>query len=113
MYIPKKKKWNTLGEFKHHLEKETKEKILFFNGWKLVTTDTQYGIVDSVLYASPRVHEEIKITGLGNRPKVPKKAKKKKEPVIKEKSRKQILEEMKERGRKALEAKKKKGKKKS
>lgn len=49
VYIPKKVKWNSLTEFKQFLERETTEKIVLFEGWKLVTETTEYGIVDGVL----------------------------------------------------------------
>lgn len=49
MYIPKKLKWNSLTEFKQFLERETTEKIEVFEGWRLLTATTEYGIVDGVL----------------------------------------------------------------
>ena len=49
MYIPKKIKWNSLTEFKQFLERETTEKIELFEGWRLVTLTTEYGIVDGIL----------------------------------------------------------------
>ena len=49
MYTPKKLKWNSLSEFKQFLERETTEKIVLFEGWRLVTETTEYGIVDGVL----------------------------------------------------------------
>jgi hypothetical protein len=49
MYIPKKLKWNSLTEFKQFLERETTEKIVLFEGWRLVTETTEYGIVHGVL----------------------------------------------------------------
>ena len=49
MYIPKKLKWNNLCEFRDHLTRETTEKIELFNGYKLVTQTTEYGIVDGIL----------------------------------------------------------------
>jgi len=49
MYTPKKLKWNSLSEFKIFLERETTEKIVVFNGYKLVTETTEYGIVDGIL----------------------------------------------------------------
>lgn len=44
MYIPKKKSWNSLSDFKTHLERETAEKVVSFNGYRLVTETTVYGI---------------------------------------------------------------------
>ena len=49
MYIPKKLKWNNLTEFRDFLQRETTEKIEVFEGWRLVTSTTEYGIVDGVL----------------------------------------------------------------
>ena len=49
MYIPKRLKWNTLTEFKNHLETETNEKVISYNGWLLITETTEYGIVDNTL----------------------------------------------------------------
>ena len=49
MFIPKKIKWNSLVEFKQFLERETTEKIEVFEGWRLVTETTEYGIIDGVL----------------------------------------------------------------
>ena len=49
MFIPKKIKWNSLTEFKHFLETETTEKIIIFEGWRLVTETTVYGISHGVL----------------------------------------------------------------
>lgn len=49
MYTPKKLKWNSLHEFKIFLEKETKEKIVSFNGYILVTETTEYSLLDGKL----------------------------------------------------------------
>ena len=108
MYTPKKLKWNSLCEFRDYLVRETTEKIVLFNGYKLVTETTEYGMVDNVLKINPKQKkvEEHKLE-LGNRPKVPKV--KKKVVETKPKSKKDILAEMRERGKKALD-KKKKGK---
>ena len=101
MYTPKKLKWNSLTEFRDFLQRETTEKIVVFDGWRLVTETTEYGIIDGVLRVSPKQKKiaEKKIETLGDRPKLPKK---KKELKIKEKSKKEILAEMRERGKKAL-----------
>ena len=106
MYTPKKLKWNNLSEFRDYLIANTTEKIVLFNGYKLVTETTEYGMVDSVLKVSPKQKkiEEPKLE-LGNRPKVPKK---KKVIEVKPKSKKDILAEMRERGKKALDKKKRK-----
>lgn len=108
MYTPKKLKWNSLTEFRDFLQRETTEKIVVFNGYQLITETTQYSILDGILKVQPKQKKvtEPKLEPLGNRPKVPKK---KKEPVIKQKSKKEILAEMRARGKKALD-KKKKGK---
>ena len=108
MYTPKKLKWNSLTEFKDFLVRETTEKIVIFNGYQLITETTQYSILDGLLRVEPKQKKiaESKLETLGNRPKVPKK---KKEPIVKQKSKKEILEEMRARGKKALD-KKKKGK---
>lgn len=49
MYVPKKLKYNSLSEFKQFLERETTEKIVVFDGWRLVTESTEYGLLDGVL----------------------------------------------------------------
>ena len=49
VYVPKKLKSNSRSEFKQFLERETTEKIVVFDGWRLVTETTEYGIVDGVL----------------------------------------------------------------
>jgi hypothetical protein len=105
MYTPKKLKWNSLSEFRDYLVANTTEKIVLFNGYKLVTQTTEYGLLDGLLriYPKQKKVEEPKLE-LGNRPKVPKK---KKVVEDKSKSKKDILAEMRERGKKALERKKK------
>lgn len=102
MYTPKKLKWNSLTEFRDFLQRETTEKIVIFDGWRLVTETTEYGIIDGVLRVSPKQKKivEPKLETLGDRPKKPKV--KKKLPEVKQKSKKEILEEMRERGKKAL-----------
>jgi len=103
IYTPKKLKWNSLCEFRDFLVRETTEKIVLFNGYKLVTETTEYGMVDSVLKVSPKQKkvEEPKLE-LGNRPKT---SKKKKVIEEKPKSKKDILSSMRERGKKALDKK--------
>jgi hypothetical protein len=44
MYIPKKLKWNSLSEFRDFLSRETTEKIVLFEGHRLVTESTEYGL---------------------------------------------------------------------
>jgi hypothetical protein len=36
--------WNSLGDVKRYLETHTKEKILSFNGFELVTNKGTYGL---------------------------------------------------------------------
>jgi len=107
IYNPKKLKWNSLTEFRDHLQRETTEKILSFNGWSLITETTEYGIVDGLLKVQSKQKKVIepKLDTLGNRPKV---SKKKKPPAAKLKSKKEILEEMRERGKKVLQKRSKK-----
>jgi hypothetical protein len=109
MYSPKKLKWNSLTEFRDYLQRETSEKIVSFDGWRLITETTEYGIIDSQLRISPKQKKTIepKLETLGDRPKKPKV--KKKVPEVKPKSKKEILEEMRRRGKAALD-KKNKGK---
>lgn len=108
MYIPKKIKWNSLTEFKDFLLRETTEKIVLFEGWRLVTETTEYGIIDGILKFKPKekkVKLETKLDTLGSRPKPI--TKKKKIAEAKPKTKKEILEEMRQRGRAALDKKKK------
>jgi len=39
-----KTKWNSLSDFKSFLEKETKEEIISFNGYELVTKKAKYSL---------------------------------------------------------------------
>ena len=39
-----KTKWNSLSDFKGFLEKETKEEIVSFNGYELITKKAIYGL---------------------------------------------------------------------
>jgi len=107
MYTPKKLKWNSLTEFRDFLQRETTEKIVVFNGYQLITETTEYGIIDGLLRVSTKQKKVVdtKIMTLGDRPKLPKK---KKETKVKEKSKKEILAEIRERGKKALEKRNKK-----
>ena len=57
MYVPKKLKYNSLSEFKQFLERETTEKIVVFDGWRLVTETTEYGLLDGVLNYREVKHE--------------------------------------------------------
>lgn len=66
MYIPKKLKWNSLTEFKQFLERETTEKIAVFEGWRLITETTEYGIVDGVLKFREKQVESKSIKGRSN-----------------------------------------------
>lgn len=107
MFIPKKIKWNSLSEFRDFLVSQTTEKIVLFEGWRLVTETTEYSILDGVLKYKPKEKKsklEPKLEILGARPKP---IKVKKLPKVKEKTKKEILEEMKARGKAALDKKKK------
>lgn len=107
LYIPKKLKWNSLTEFKDFLTSQTTEKIVVFEGWRLVTETTEYGIIDGILKFKPKETKakiEPKLETLGARPKPPKI---KKPPKVKEKTKKEIIEEIKARGKLALDKKKK------
>ena len=44
-----KTKWNSLSDFKSFLEKETKEEIVSFNGYKLTTKSADYGLLSGQL----------------------------------------------------------------
>lgn len=102
MYVPKKLKWTNLIDFKQFLEQETTEKVVFYNGWQLVTETTEYGIVDGVLYPVPKKEKVVEPPREIVKVPVTKKA------DVKVKSRKQILEEMRARGGKKISDKKKK-----
>lgn len=60
MYIPKKLKWDTLGSFKKHLETETTEKVVIYNGYEIITETTRYGMCDSQLSYRPVENPKIK-----------------------------------------------------
>ena len=67
VYIPKKVKYNSLSEFKQYLERETTEKILSFEGWRLVTETTEYGLLDGVLnYREVKKNESKGTKGRSN-----------------------------------------------
>ena len=66
MYIPKKLKWNSLSEFKQFLERETTEKIVLFEGYRLVTESTEYGLLDGVLNYREVKRESKSIKGRSN-----------------------------------------------
>lgn len=51
-YEPKKKKWNSLSDLKRHLEQETSEEIVQYDGWQLVTKTTRYTIAHGELFIS-------------------------------------------------------------
>ena len=108
MYTPKKLKWGSLVEFRDFLQRETTEKIVFFDGWRLVTETTEYGIIDGLLKINAvdlkKTTFSHEIAVLGPKPKMPKK---KKLPKVKEKSKRELLAEIRERGKTALDKKKK------
>ena len=39
-----KTKWNSLSDFKSFLEKESKEEIVSFNGYELITKKARYSL---------------------------------------------------------------------
>jgi hypothetical protein len=39
-----KTKWNSLSDFKNFLERETKETVVSFNGYELITKTATYGL---------------------------------------------------------------------
>ena len=58
MYVPKKLKWDTLGSFKKHLETETTEKVVIYNGYEIITETTRYGLCDSQLSCKPIIQTD-------------------------------------------------------
>ena len=66
MYIPKRLKYNSLSEFKTFLERETTEKIVLFEGWRLVTETTEYGLLDGVLNYREVKRESKSVKGRSN-----------------------------------------------
>ena len=60
MYIPKKFKWNSLSEFRDFLSRETTEKIVLFEGHRLVTESTEYGLAFGILNYREVKSESIK-----------------------------------------------------
>lgn len=61
MYTPKKQNWNSLNELRDFLVNETSEKIVFFNGYQLVTETTVYGLAFGKLSIN-EVNSESKST---------------------------------------------------
>lgn len=53
MYVPNKLKWDTLISFKNHLETETTEKVVVYNGYEIITETTRYGLCNSQLSCVP------------------------------------------------------------
>lgn len=53
MYVPKKLKWDTLISFKNHLETDTTEKVVIYNGYEIITETTRYGLCNSQLSCKP------------------------------------------------------------
>jgi hypothetical protein len=49
-----KTKWNSLSDFKKFLEKETKETVVSFNGYELVTNTATYGLAFGQLTVSEK-----------------------------------------------------------
>jgi hypothetical protein len=52
-----KTKWNSLSDFKNFLEKETKEEVISFNGYALITSKAVYGLVFGQLIVSEKRKE--------------------------------------------------------
>ena len=48
-YLRKKKYWNNLTQVKEYLEKNTKQRVEYFDGALLVTNKHRYGIFDGRL----------------------------------------------------------------
>jgi hypothetical protein len=53
VYVPKKLKWDSLEAFKKHLENDTTEKVVVYNGYEIITETTRYGLCDSQLSCKP------------------------------------------------------------
>lgn len=66
MYIPKKLKWESLDSFKKHLEKDTKERVVKFNGYQLITETTKYGLCLGELSYTPLNTENSKKSKINN-----------------------------------------------
>lgn len=49
-----KTKWNSLSDFKNFLEKETKEEVISFNGYTLITSKAVYGLAFGQLIVSEK-----------------------------------------------------------
>lgn len=45
-----KKRWASLSQLKAHLEKESREKVLAFNGHELITNEYQYTLAHGELH---------------------------------------------------------------
>lgn len=58
MYIPKKLKWDSLESFVRHLENDTKEKIVKYDGGQIITETTRYGLCLGELSCRPIVVEK-------------------------------------------------------
>lgn len=41
---PLTRKWNSLSDFKDYIEKNTKEKVEYFDGARLITNKNSYGL---------------------------------------------------------------------
>jgi predicted nucleotidyltransferase len=49
-----KTKWHSLSDFKTFLEKETKEEIISYNGYELITKKASYGLAFGELIVSEK-----------------------------------------------------------
>lgn len=69
MYTPKKQKWNSLAELRDFLVKETTEKIVIFDGWRLITETTMYTMCDSKLFIDkPPKEKKVENKAVTRRP---------------------------------------------
>jgi len=49
-----KKNWNSLSEFKDYLEKNTKEKVEYFDGARLITNKNSYGLAFDQIFVEKK-----------------------------------------------------------
>jgi hypothetical protein len=50
MSLPKNKTWHSLSDLKSYVEK--KEKIVYFDGWQLITKTTRYTMANGTVRIS-------------------------------------------------------------
>jgi hypothetical protein len=51
MYLPSKRKWNSLSDLRDHLKRDTTEQVLSFNGHQLVTRAATYTLAHGEISA--------------------------------------------------------------